>query len=147
MEPCPCHLQFFLCHLGHPRISSWLRAWLDWLDASNFGSMAYAHKPFTCIAGAEGEVPFQSPGFANMQPPGTSSGPLLRPSLRWSQRGQGHGAQAKRWCSKWASPKGMDEARKRCWAWSKRPCQSSSAVTLVLCSSHSVAMAFNSCSC
>ena len=27
-----------------------------------------------------------------MQAPGTSCGPLLTPSLRWSQRGQGHGA-------------------------------------------------------
>ena len=53
--------------------------------------MVHAHKPFTCMAGPEGEVPFLSPGLANMQLPVTSSGPLLRPLLRWSQRGQGRG--------------------------------------------------------
>ena len=43
---------------------------------------------------------------------------------------------------------GMDEAQKRCWAWSRRLHQSSSAIALVLCSSHSaVARAFNSFSC
>ena len=49
--------------------------------------------------------------------------------------------------SRWASPTGMDEAQKRHWAWSSRPCHSSSPVARFLCSSLSVAIAFNFFSC
>ena len=91
MEPCPHHFQFFLHQLGHLKIPSWLRLWLDWVDASYFGQHSACPQPFTCAAGAEGEVPFLSPGFAKLQPPRTSSGPPLKPLLGWSLRGKGHG--------------------------------------------------------
>ena len=54
---------------------------------------------------------------------------------------------AKMWPSKWASLTRMNEAPKKHWAWSNRPRHSSSAITLFLCSSHSVAMAFSPWSC
>ena len=75
------------------RILSWLRLQLNWVDVSKLGGAAYTHKLFTCVARVEGEVPFLSPGLTNMQLPVTSSGPLLRPLLRWSWRGQVHGRQ------------------------------------------------------
>ena len=54
---------------------------------------------------------------------------------------------AKMWRSKWASPTGTDEAQKRHWAWSSRPCYSSSPIARFLYSSLSAAIAFNSFSC
>ena len=54
---------------------------------------------------------------------------------------------AKRWCSRWARPKGIDKAQKRYWAWTRSWHQSSSAIALVLCSSYSMVRALNSCSC
>ena len=90
MEPCLCHLKFFLHQLARLRIPSWSSFQLSWVDAFNFGSTAHAHKHFICMAGVEGEVPFLNPGFAKLLPPRTSSGPLLRTLLGWSWRGQGH---------------------------------------------------------
>ena len=93
MEPCPCHFKFFLRRLAHLRILSWLSLRLALVDASNFGGMAHAHKHFTCMVVVEREVVFLSPGVAELWLTWTFSGPLLGPSLGWSQRGQGHGAQ------------------------------------------------------
>ena len=91
MEPCPCYLQFFLHQLICLRILSWLSLWLGWVDTSKFGGVVHTHKHFTYTMGAEGEVPFLSPGLAKLLPPVTFSGLPLRPSLGWSLRGQGHG--------------------------------------------------------
>ena len=63
------------------------------MDASNFGGTVCTRKLFTCMVGVEGEVPCQSPRYANMWPPGTFFGPPLRPLLRGSWRGQGCSTQ------------------------------------------------------
>ena len=95
MEPYLHHLQFFLHYLSCPllRILSWLLALLAWLDASNFGSIAYAHKFLTYMVGLEGEVPCQSSRSANMWLPGTFFSPPIRLLLKVSWRGQGNGTQ------------------------------------------------------
>ena len=59
------------------------------LDASNFGGVAPACKFLTYVAEAEGVAAFLSPRAAGLQPPWTSSGLPLGPSLRWFQRGRG----------------------------------------------------------
>ena len=63
------------------------------LDASYFGDTTPACKLLTYVAEAEGVAAFLSPQAAGWRPPWTSSSPPLRPSLRWSQRGQGRGAR------------------------------------------------------
>ena len=63
------------------------------MDTSHFGGVVHACKHFTCIVEIEWELAFLSPGVAELQLPWASSGLLLRSSLGWSQRGQGHDSQ------------------------------------------------------
>ena len=93
MEPCPRHLQFFLCWVVRLLVPSWTSLLFAILDASHFGDTVPACKLLTYVAAAEGVAAFLSPRAAGLRPPWTSTGPPLGPSLGWSQRGQGHGVR------------------------------------------------------
>ena len=147
MEPCPRHLQFFLRRLAHLQVPSWTSLQLTRLDATHFGGMAPACKHLTCMVEVEGVAAFLSPGAAELLASMDFFWPTARTFARMVSEGAGTWCSAKMWCSKQASPTGMDEAQKRCWAWSSRLHHSSSPITRFLCSSLSVVMAFNSFSC